>query len=126
MKSSRVDVALESLDKGSWSKTTPSERLSILNEIRQNIWKYQDDLAQSEAAMKNGRMHETFYSTKDSKINTVPGVASNERDVDVSKLSASSFSFAGLVARGVCMPSLMTKEVSEAERCCCGCCCICC
>ena len=56
----------------------------------------------------------------------LPGVASNERDVDVSKLSASSFSFAGLVARGVCMPSLMTKEVSEADRCCCGCCCICC
>ena len=67
--------AINKLNKENWSKTSVKERLRLLEELRENIIEYADDLAVSEAKMKNNLMNEKLYSLNASMLTTAVPIA---------------------------------------------------
>ncbi len=60
-----------------WAATPAAERLQFLEEIRENIKEYADELAASDAAMKNELMGEDLFSHAEGLTGTVVPIANN-------------------------------------------------
>lgn len=67
--------AIDQLKPQQWTETTPSERLALLQAIRENLKIYGDELAVSDTEMKNTLMGEALFTNAMSKVSTVVPVA---------------------------------------------------
>lgn len=68
--------AINQLDPKKWTKTSPAERLQLLEEIRANLKEYASELAVSDSKMKNGILGAPLFSDPVSKVTTVVPMAS--------------------------------------------------
>lgn len=68
--------AIDHLNPQKWAKTSPAERLHLLEEVRDNIKTYADDLAASDSKMKNDILGAPLFSDPVSKVGTVVPMAS--------------------------------------------------
>ena len=67
--------AIDHLKPQQWADTTASERLVLLQTIRENLKRYGDELATSDTEMKNNLMDEALFTNAMSKVSTVVPVA---------------------------------------------------
>ncbi|MBT2971308.1 MAG: aldehyde dehydrogenase [gamma proteobacterium symbiont of Ctena orbiculata] len=67
--------AIDQLNPQKWAETTISERLALLQDIRENLKTYGDELASSDTEMKNALMGEALFTDAMSKVSTVVPVA---------------------------------------------------
>jgi acyl-CoA reductase-like NAD-dependent aldehyde dehydrogenase len=67
--------AVDRLDPQKWAATPAIERLHLLEEVRENMKAYADELAGSDAKMKNDLMGEALFSHDESMVATVVPVA---------------------------------------------------
>ena len=67
--------AVDRLDPQKWAATPAIERLHLLEEVRENMKTYADELAAADAKMKNDRMGEALFSQDESMVATVVPVA---------------------------------------------------
>jgi acyl-CoA reductase-like NAD-dependent aldehyde dehydrogenase len=67
--------ALNQLDPQKWANTSAPERLHLLEEVRNRMKTYADDLAKADGDMKNNIMGEQLYTANASMLNTVVPVA---------------------------------------------------
>ena len=67
--------AIDKLQPETWAATTAIERLHFLEAVRENMQRYAEELAASDAAMKNGLMGEELYSLPVSLIATIVPMA---------------------------------------------------
>lgn len=68
--------AIEQLDQNRWATTSVEKRLNLLFQVRENIKRYAQELAASDAKMKNQLLGETLYNAEESQMNTVVPMAS--------------------------------------------------
>ncbi len=71
----KANEAIDHLDPERWAATPPAERLHLLEQVRDNLKRYGDELAVSDTQMKNGLMGEELYTDPMSKIATVVPMA---------------------------------------------------
>ena len=67
--------AVDRLDPQKWAATPAIERLHLLEEVRENMKTYADELAVADGRMKNDRMGEALFSQDESMVATVVPVA---------------------------------------------------
>jgi hypothetical protein len=67
--------AIDQLNPQKWTATSAVERLHLLEEVRENMKTYADELAASDTRMKNGIMGENLFSDDLSMVATVVPVA---------------------------------------------------
>jgi acyl-CoA reductase-like NAD-dependent aldehyde dehydrogenase len=67
--------AIDQLNPKKWAETSAAERLHLLGEVRENMKTYADELAASDAKMKNALMGEDMYSDAVSMVATVVPMA---------------------------------------------------
>ena len=67
--------AIDQLDNQKWAATSPAERLHLLEEVRENMKKYGQELAASDTKMKNGLMGEDLYNDAISQVATIVPMA---------------------------------------------------
>ena len=67
--------AIDQLQPQKWAATPATERLHLLEEVRENMKTYADELAASDAKMKNDLMGEELFSQPVSMIATVVPIA---------------------------------------------------
>ena len=67
--------AIDHLDPQRWAETPAEERLHLLEQVRENLKRYGDELAASDTKMKNDLLGEELYSDPTSKIATVVPMA---------------------------------------------------
>ena len=67
--------ALDQLDPKGWAETSPADRLRLLEEVRTNLKKFGDELADADSRMKNGILGAPLYSDPVSKVGTVVPMA---------------------------------------------------
>ena len=67
--------ALDQLDPKGWAETSPADRLRLLEEVRTNMKKFGDELADADSRMKNGILGAPLYSDPVSKVGTVVPMA---------------------------------------------------
>ena len=67
--------AIDKLDPQKWAKTPPAERLHLLEEVRDNMKRYGDELAAADSKMKNDILGAPLYSDPVSKVGTVVPMA---------------------------------------------------
>ena len=67
--------AIDRLDPAKWAATAAAERLHLLEEVRENMKTYADELAASDAKMKNDLMSEELFSVPVSKVGTIVPLA---------------------------------------------------
>ncbi len=67
--------AIDRLDPQKWAATPAIERLHLLEAVRENMKTYADELAASDARMKNDLMGEVLFSNAESMVATVVPVA---------------------------------------------------
>ena len=58
-----------------WATTSIHERLHLLEEVRENLKEYADELATADSKMKNGLMSENLFSDAESKVATAVPIA---------------------------------------------------
>ncbi|WP_251359160.1 aldehyde dehydrogenase family protein [Kangiella sp. TOML190] len=73
----KAQEAFNQLDPQKWANTSIPERLSLLEQVRDNLKIYADDLAVLDGKMKNELMGEKLYSHPESKIGTAVPIAGN-------------------------------------------------
>ncbi len=71
----KAKEAVDRLDPQKWAATPALERLHLLEEVRENMKTYADELAAADAKMKNDLMGETIFSLDESMVATVVPVA---------------------------------------------------
>lgn len=71
----KAKVAIDQLNPQKWAEIPPTERLALLEAVRENLQQYGDELASSDTKMKNGLMGEELYSNSLSKVATVVPMA---------------------------------------------------
>ncbi|AOW91877.1 aldehyde dehydrogenase [Rhodococcus sp. WMMA185] len=72
---SSAATAIDRLDPLRWAKTSPLQRLRLLETVRENCRAYAEELARADATMKNELMGEELYSISTSKVATVVPIA---------------------------------------------------
>jgi acyl-CoA reductase-like NAD-dependent aldehyde dehydrogenase len=70
--------AIDQLHPQRWAATPAAERLHLLEEVRDNIKEYADELAAEDARMKNGLMGEELFSLDESMVDR--GAGGQHRD----------------------------------------------
>ncbi len=93
--------AIDQLNPQGWAETSALERLHLLEQVRENLKRYGDELAASDSAMKNGMMGEALYSDALSKIATVVPMANT--------VTAAIEVYEGLVHGEMLKPLSVTK-----------------
>lgn len=71
-----AEQAIAQLDKNSWANMPVEKRLNLLFQVRENIKRYANELAVSDAKMKNALIGEFLYNEDESQMNTVVPMAS--------------------------------------------------
>ncbi|MEM9274562.1 MAG: aldehyde dehydrogenase family protein [Cyanobacteria bacterium P01_F01_bin.143] len=71
----KATEAIANLNPQKWSKASAIERLHLLEEVRENLKNYGQDLATADARMKNDIMGEALFSQEESMVATVLPVA---------------------------------------------------
>ncbi len=97
----KAKEAIDWLDPQKWTQTTPAERLHLLEQVRENMKRFGDALADSDTRMKNGLMGEDLYTDPTSKIATVVPMANT--------LTAAIEVYEGLVHGEMPEPLSITK-----------------
>jgi acyl-CoA reductase-like NAD-dependent aldehyde dehydrogenase len=67
--------AIDQLKPEKWAATSAAERLHLLEEVRENMKTYADELAASDTQMKNGLMEEELFTDALSLVGTVVPLA---------------------------------------------------
>jgi len=67
----KAKEAIDRLDPQRWAATPPAERLHLLEQVRENLQRFGDELGASDARMKNDLIGEDVYSVPVSKFATV-------------------------------------------------------
>ena len=67
--------AIDQLDPLKWANTPPAERLHLLEQVRENMKRYGDELAAADSKMKNDILGTALYSDPVSKVGTVVPMA---------------------------------------------------
>jgi acyl-CoA reductase-like NAD-dependent aldehyde dehydrogenase len=67
----KAKQAIDNLDPQKWAATSVAERLHLLEEVRENMKTYADELAASDTRMKNGIMGESLFTDALSMVATV-------------------------------------------------------
>ena len=67
--------AIDHLDPQTWAQTPATQRLSLLEEVRQNMQKFAEDLGQAETQMKNKLIGEALFTDAISMMSTVVPMA---------------------------------------------------
>jgi hypothetical protein len=67
--------AVDHLDPKGWAATAPEKRLQLLEEVRDNMKRYAQELAAADTRMKNGLLGEDLFSDDMSMVATVVPVA---------------------------------------------------
>lgn len=93
--------ALDQLNPTKWTKTTPTERLRLLKEVRNNISQYADELAVADGNMKNRILGAPLYSQALSKFGTVVPMANT--------VSAAISLYEAIVGGGMLKPIRIEK-----------------
>lgn len=71
----KAQEAFNQLDPHGWANTSIPERLHLLEEVRERMKNYANDLATADGDMKNNLMGEELYTANASMLNTVVPVA---------------------------------------------------
>jgi hypothetical protein len=71
----KAKEAIDQLNPKKWASTSAAERLHLLEEVRENMKTYAEELAASDGNMKNGLMGEDLFSSDASMVATVVPVA---------------------------------------------------
>ncbi len=71
----KANEAIDQLKPEKWAATTAAERLHLLEEVRENMKRFADELAASDARMKNDLMGENLFSDAISLVATVVPLA---------------------------------------------------
>lgn len=71
----KAKEAIDRLDPMQWASTSINQRLALLEQTRERLKERGQALAQSDAAMKNGRMNEDIFGIAESKVGTMVPVA---------------------------------------------------
>ena len=67
--------AIDQLCPEHWAATTIVDRLHLLEQLRSNLKKFCDELARSDASMKNQLLGEGVYGFEESRVATIVPVA---------------------------------------------------
>lgn len=67
----RAKEAIDRLEPEKWVRTSASEKLRLLEEVRENLKHYSHELARSDAGMKNNLLQAEVYSEPESLMATV-------------------------------------------------------
>ncbi|PRY22240.1 acyl-CoA reductase-like NAD-dependent aldehyde dehydrogenase [Aliiruegeria haliotis] len=71
----KATEAIDHLDPQKWADTPPAERLRLLEEVRENMKRFGDELATADSRMKNDILGTPLYSDPVSKVGTVVPMA---------------------------------------------------
>lgn len=71
----KASTAIDRLKPDQWANTSVLERLHLLEQVRHNLKTHGDELASSDAEMKNGLMGEALFGPAESKVATVVPIA---------------------------------------------------
>jgi acyl-CoA reductase-like NAD-dependent aldehyde dehydrogenase len=71
----KATEAIDRLDPQNWAATPATERLHLLEEVRENMKTFRDELAASDTKMKNDLMGEALFNDAISKVGTIVPMA---------------------------------------------------
>ncbi len=96
--------AVDRLEPQRWASTPPEERLHLLEEVRERMKQYADELAAADSRMKNDLMGEELYSDDLSRVATV---------VPLANTVTASISLYESIVRGEMPEPLSVRKVGD-------------